>query len=274
MCDSAQTVPAPGLYVIATPIGNLGDLSPRAAELLETMELLACEDTRTTRRLLPGMGGPRLVSLTEHNTEARIPGLLEAARTAPVGIVSEAGTPAIADPGARVVAAAHDAGIPVYSVPGPAAFVASLAVSGFDTGDVHFLGFLPRKGGAAGDRLRDAAHTAATLVVYESPNRLAATLDLVAAALNDPLVLVSREISKVHEEHRRGRASELAKHYREARGECVIVIESPTPESAALDDVRAYMAEMRRAGARRSQAAAEAARRFGCTRDTAYGLWE
>lgn len=275
MCDRAQNAPAPGLYVIATPIGNLGDLSPRAAFAIANVDVLACEDTRTTRRLLQaGDPGPRLVSLTEHNTEARIPQLLEAAKTGAVGIVSEAGTPAIADPGSRVVAAAHDAGLPVFSLPGPSAVMAAVAASGFDGSDVHFLGFLPRKAGAAGTRLRAAAATAATLVALESPNRLSDTLMVVAESLHDPVVVVSREISKVHEEHVRGSATELAERYLTARGECVIVIQSPPAAPSDADAIGEYMAEMRRAGAKRSQAAVEAARRFRCTRDEAYSLWE
>jgi 16S rRNA (cytidine1402-2'-O)-methyltransferase len=264
----------PGLYVIATPIGNLGDLSPRAAFLLANVDVLACEDTRTTRRLLKEGRAPRLVSLTEHNTSERIPELLAAARDRAVGIVSEAGTPAIADPGARVVAAAHEDGIPVISVPGPSAVVTAVAASGFDGSDVHFLGFLPRKRGPAAERLVEAASTASTLVVFESPKRLAETLNIIAVSLANPLVLVSREISKIHEEHVRGRASTLAERFASTRGECVIVIESPPRTATADADIAHYMAEMRRAGAKRSQAAAEAARRFGCTRDEAYGLWE
>jgi 16S rRNA (cytidine1402-2'-O)-methyltransferase len=274
MCDSERTNPSPGIYVIATPIGNLGDLSPRAAFVLANVAVLACEDTRTTRRLLGGNRLPRLVSLTEHNTEQRIPVLLAAAREQAVGLASDAGTPAIADPGSRVVAAAHEAGIPVYSVPGPSAVVAAVAASGFDGSDVHFLGFLPRKPSALRDRLRRAATTAATLVAFESPNRLSETLQVVAATLADPPVLVSREISKLHEEHVRGRASELVERFEHARGECVLVIQSPPPDTAGVDAIAAYLGEMRRAGARRSQAAAEAARRFGCTRDEAYALWE
>ncbi len=165
-------------------------------------------------------------------------------------------------------------GIPVISVPGPSAVVTAVAASGFDGSDVHFLGFLPRKPGPAAQRLVAAAATAATLVVFESPNRLAETLNVIASALDNPLVLVSREISKVHEEHTRGLASVLVERYASARGECVIVIQSPPAKAAADTDVAAYMAEMRRAGAKRSQAAAEAARRFGCTRDEAYALWD
>lgn len=275
MCDSPQSAPGAGLYIIPTPIGNLGDLSPRARGLLATMAVLACEDTRTTRRLLPAEGpGPRLISLTEHNSDERVPGLVEAARTTPVGLVSEAGTPTLSDPGARLVAAAHDAGVPVTSVPGPSAFAAAVAASGFDGSDVHFLGFLPRKEGAATRRLQNAVGTAATLVIYESPRRLGRTLEVIAAALDDPRVVVSREISKIYEEHVRGRASELAARFASARGECVIVVESPPKDTADLADVAAYMQEMQRAGARRPQAAAEAARRFGCTREEAYALWE
>jgi 16S rRNA (cytidine1402-2'-O)-methyltransferase len=274
MCDSSQTALAPGLYLVATPIGNLGDLSGRALATLTQAALVASEDTRTVRRLFPqGVRIPPLVSLTEHNTGQRIPMLLSSARDSVVAIVSEAGMPGIADPGARVVDAAHEAAIPIRVIPGPSAVVAAVAASGFDASDFAFLGFVPRRAAALAERLRSAAREARTLVLFESPRRLSATLSVVASALDDPRCSVSREISKIHEEHVRGRASELAERYREARGECVVVVESPPLADVSETDLAAYMAEMRRAGARRSAAAVEAARRFGCPRDSAYALW-
>src|SRR5690606_23836831 len=135
--------------------GNLADLSPRARDLLAAAFLIASEDTRTTTRLLAkAEKRPRLISLTEHNTEERIPSLLETAEHSIVALVSEAGMPSIADPGARVVAAAHRAGVPVFVVPGPSALAAAIAASGFDGSDVHFLGFLPKKRPARVGRLR------------------------------------------------------------------------------------------------------------------------
>ena len=265
--------PAPGLYVVATPIGNLGDLSPRAREVLAAAAIVAAEDTRTSGRILDlAESSARRVSLTEHNVAQRVPELLEAAREAPVALVSDAGTPVIADPGARLVAAAHEAGIHVFAVPGPSALAAAVSVSGFDGSDVHFLGFLPRQRGARLGRLRAAMLGAAVVAFFESPNRLGATLRELAE-LGDPIVAVCRELTKLHEQVVRGPASELADRFATTRGECTVVVQSLVRPDASEEDVRAYMAEMHRAGARRSAAAAEAARRFGIERQRAYGLW-
>lgn len=267
----------PGLYVVATPIGNLGDLSPRAGEILTEAQIVAAEDTRTSATILRRAGSSaRLLSLTEHNVEERIPALLEVARTAVVALVSDAGTPVVADPGARLVEAAHDAGIPVLAIPGPSALTAAISASGFSGMDVHFLGFLPRPKGERLARLQASAASARVLVFFESPNRLAATLREIAERLRDPLVSVSRELTKVHEETVRGRASELAGRFEVTRGECTVAV--LVPETAASpatdDDVVAFLAGLKRAEARRSAAAAEAARAYGIDRHRAYELWE
>ena len=266
---------APGLYVVATPIGNLGDLSERAAAVLRAATLIAAEDTRVLRTLATRVEtSATALSLTEHNVEARIPRLLEAAREGVVALTSDAGTPLIADPGARAVEAAHDAGIPVFAVPGPSALAAAVSVAGFRGSDVHFLGFLPRAQGERRRRLAEAASTAETLVFFESPRRLGAALEAVAEALDDPAVVVCRELTKVHEEAVRGAASALAKRFRETRGECTVVVDA-SGWAAGSDEreLRAYLAEMREAGARRSAAAALAARRFGVPRAEAYDAW-
>ena len=266
---------APGLYVVATPIGNLGDLSERAAAVLRAASLIAAEDTRVLRTL-----GTRVetsataLSLTEHNVEARIPRLLESAREGVVALTSDAGTPLIADPGARAVEAAHDAGVPVFAAPGPSALAAAVSVAGFGGSDVHFLGFLPRGQGERLRRLTEAASTAETLVFFESPRRLAAALEAVAEALDDPAVVVCRELTKVHEEAVRGTASGLAERFRETRGECTVVVDVRGWAAGSDErELRAYLAEMRDAGARRSTAASAAARRFGVSRAEAYDAW-
>lgn len=264
----------PGLYVVATPIGNLQDLSPRAREVLAAASVVAAEDTRTSARILEiAESHARTVSLTEHNVAARAPELIEAAKDAPVALVSEAGTPVVADPGARLVAAAHEAGVPVFAVPGPSALVAALSVSGFEGSDVHFLGFLPRQRAERIRRLRDAAANARVLVFFESPNRVSATLTELASDLDDPLVALCRELTKVHEEVLRGRASEVVQRLKMLRGEFTVVVQSPPPKATSEEEVRTYLAEMHRAGARRSAAAAEAARRFHIDRQQAYALW-
>jgi len=266
---------APGLYIVATPIGNLGDLSERATAVLRAATLIAAEDTRVLRTLSERAGSNATpLSLTEHNVEARIPRLLEAAREGVVALTSDAGTPVIADPGGRAVEAAHEAGIPVFAVAGPSALAAAVSVSGFAGSDVHFLGFLPRASGERQRRLQAAADSAQTLVFFESPRRLAAALGDVAGALDDPPVAVCRELTKLHEETVRGRASELAERFRETRGECTVVVDV-RGWAAAGDEraLRAYLAEMREAGARRSAAASAAARRFGVARAEAYEAW-
>ena len=168
---------SPGLYVVATPIGNLDDLSKRALATLGGAAIVAAEDTRVSGKLVKLAGGsPRMVSLTEHNVQQRAPELIESAKHSAVALVSDAGTPVVSDPGARLVDAALDAGVPVYTVPGPSALAAAISLSGFTGDDVHFLGFLPRQRGERRARLEAAASTASVLVYFESPTRLAASL--------------------------------------------------------------------------------------------------
>ena len=268
----------PGLYVVATPIGNLGDLSERALAVLREAAVVAAEDTRTSRILVQRAGSSaRMVSLTEHNVGQRTPELLQAAKEAVVALVSDAGTPLIADPGGRLIEAAHDAEVLVVAVPGPSALAAALSVSGFDGSDAHFLGFLPKATGERVTRLREAADSAATLVFFESPGRLGKALRDVAEALGDPDVVVCRELTKMHEEVARGRASELSERFAQARGECTVVVRSPARSGRAeADGVSAeeLMAAMQRAGARRSSAAAETARITGRPRDELYAMWD
>ncbi len=278
MTDSLRidTLPA-GIYVLGTPIGNLGDLSPRVLNALLAADIIAAEDTRVTKRLLgTHSANGTFVSLTEHNVEERSPGLVQSARKGVVALVSDAGTPSVSDPGARLIEAAHDAGVAVRAIPGPSALSATLSVAGFDGSDAHFLGFLPRKSGDRLRRLTSAATSAKTLVFFESPNRLSASLLDVAEALDDPQVVVCRELTKVYEEVRRGRASELAERFSNARGECTVAVEVPADfdSQVSLAEVDEYLAEMNRAGAQRSKAAAEAAKRFGIPRAQAYELWE
>lgn len=266
----------PGLYVVATPIGNLGDISPRGLSVLAQASVVAAEDTRVSRKLLTLAGSAaRMISLNEHNVVERSTALLEAAREGVVALVSDAGTPAISDPGARLVEAAHAAGVPVFGVPGPSALATALSVAGFGETPVAFLGFLPRPAGERASALQSAAVGARVLVFFESPGRLAKTLGELAALFGDPETVVCRELTKLHEEVVRGPASALAARFDGARGEVTVVVRIPpqvaTDDSAGLTQ---YLAEMRRAGARRPAAAAEAARRFGVPRNRAYDAWD
>ena len=262
----------PGLYVVATPIGNMGDLSPRASETLRAAAIVAAEDTRTSRMLVRGADSEaKLVSLTEHNVTQRTPELLEAAREGVVALVSDAGTPAVADPGARLVAAAHEAEIAVFAVPGPSALAAAISVAGFDTPPYVFLGFLPRPRAERQRTLANAVPNGGVVVFFEAPGRLSATLAELVDLFDDPATVVCRELTKLHEEVVRDRASVLSERFASARGECTVVVQVPPPSGSS--EAAPLMAAMKRAGARQSAAAAEVARLTGLTREQAYGLW-
>lgn len=226
MSDAAEGV----LVLVATPIGNLGDLSPRAVEVLQEADLVCCEDTRRTRVLLSAAGipaGDRLRSLHAHNETSRIPEVLAAASNGrTVAVVTDAGTPAISDPGARLVAAAVEAGVRVSVVPGPTAVVAALVVSGLPTDRFCVEGFLPRSGSARRHRLDALVTDPRTTVALESPRRLASTLADLAARAPGRQIAVCRELTKLHEEVWRGSASDAAEEFarRAVRGEVVVVV--------------------------------------------------
>jgi len=235
------SVPQAGLVLVSTPIGNLGDMTSRAIVALQGAELVLCEDTRTTQRLLSALGiQARLEALHEHNEEARIPGLLDRLRRgARIALVSDAGTPLVSDPGFRLVRAAIAAGLAVTAVPGPNAAVTALTLSGLPPHPFLFLGFPPPREAArrtAFGRLRAAeqAGLAATLIWHEAPHRLAAMLADAALAFGDRPAAVARELTKRFEEVRRGGLAGLAEHYaaHEARGEITVLV-GPAPEEAA-----------------------------------------
>jgi 16S rRNA (cytidine1402-2'-O)-methyltransferase len=224
------------LVLVSTPIGNLGDLSPRAVEVLAHADLVCCEDTRRTRALLThcAITGRRLLSLHARNETARLPevlGHLAAGRT--VALVSDAGTPTVSDPGARLVAAAVAAGAEVTAVPGPSAAVTALVVSGLPTARFCFEGFLARRGSDRRRRLEAVAAEERTVLIHEAPGRLAATLaDLLSVCGPDRGVVVARELTKLHEEVWRGNLARAAEEFaaREVRGEVVVVLAGAEPE--------------------------------------------
>ena len=229
--------PAPGLYVVATPIGNLNDITLRALTMLRGADVIACEDTRVTARLAArhGIAAPRL-PYHEHNAEHMRPKLLARLKAGEVvALVSDAGTPLVSDPGFKLVRAALAEGIPVTTLPGPSAPLAALVLSGLPSDRFLFAGFLPVKQGARRRALQDLAAVPATLLFFETAPRLAASLDDMAAVLGDRPAAVARELTKLHEEVRRGGLAALADHYREAgppRGEVVVVV-APPPEAPA-----------------------------------------
>lgn len=227
------------LVLISTPIGNLGDLSARAASTFAGADLICCEDTRRTRELLThaGVTGRTLVSLHAHNEASRVEQVLKRLKAGQtVAVVSDAGTPSISDPGARLVACAVTAGFEVSAVPGPNAALMALVISGLRTDRFCFEGFLPRRGSQRKHRLEDLSAEERTALLYEAPGRVGGTLaDLAAACGPDRAVVVAREMTKVHEEVWRGSLGEAAEAFatRPLRGEVVIVLEgaAATPEA-------------------------------------------
>lgn len=236
------------LVLVATPIGNLGDLAPRAAAMLAEADVIACEDTRRTRGLLSAAGitGKRLVAVHDANEAQRATQLVARVRAGEtVVLVSDAGTPAVSDPGQRVVAAAVAAHCNVVTVPGPSAAIAALVVSGLPTDRFVFEGFLPRKGRERARRLAELAAERRTSVFYEAPHRVAKTLvDMANAAGPDRRAALARELTKVHEEVWRATLGEAAAHLAtiEPRGEYVVVVEgAPAPDAADDTDIDAAL---------------------------------
>jgi 16S rRNA (cytidine1402-2'-O)-methyltransferase len=264
---------APGLYIVATPIGNLSDLSPRAAETLARADLIAVEDSRVTARLLHHIGVRRpMLPYHDHNADRVRPQLLERMRGEAVALVSDAGTPLISDPGYKLVREARAAGIPVVTLPGPCAAVAALTLAGLPTDRFLFLGFLPAKAGARAAAIAEVAAVRATLVLYESGPRLAAALAALAEGLGDREAAVARESSKRFEETVTGSLSELAGRYADAppKGEIVIVV-APPGEAGPVGEADLDEA-LREAMARLSpsRAAQEVATRLGVPKREAY----
>ncbi len=262
--------------LVATPVGNLGDLSPRARATLAGVALICCEDTRRTGRLLAhaGITGVRLAVCNEHTERARVPEVLEVLGAGgDVAVVTDAGTPGISDPGERLTAAVLDAGYAVTTVPGPAAFVAGLVVSGLPTGRFVFEGFLPRSGRARTERLAELATEPRTIVLYEAPHRIERTMvDLAQALGPQRRVTVARELTKLYETVVHGSLGDV--DLGTPRGEYVVVIAgAPAAAEAPTDDVvRAALREELATGASRRDAAAAVARRLGIPRRVAYDL--
>jgi 16S rRNA (cytidine1402-2'-O)-methyltransferase len=232
----------PGLHLVATPIGNLGDITLRALEVLAGVDVIACEDTRVTRKLIGRYG--ILTPLTpyhEHNAaEARPKLLARLADGQAIALVSDAGTPLISDPGYKLVRAACEAGHSVTAIPGPSSVLAALSVAGLPTDRFFFEGFLPAKQAARQKRVAELANIPSTLVLFESGSRLAATLSDLAAAFGKRPAAICRELTKLHEEVRRGDLETLARDYAagaESRGEFVVVVAPPAADDGILDNV-------------------------------------
>ncbi|WP_374943932.1 16S rRNA (cytidine(1402)-2'-O)-methyltransferase [Sphingomonas sp.] len=264
----------PGLYIVATPIGNLGDLSPRAADVLARADVIAVEDSRVTAGLLRHIGVKRpMTPYHDHNAEGVRPGLVARMATESVALVSDAGTPLISDPGYKLVRDARAAGHTVVTIPGPCAAVAALTLAGLPTDRFLYLGFLPPKEKARADAIAEVAGIRATLVLYESGPRLGACLAALAAGLGEREAAVTREITKRFEEAVTGTLSTLAARYADApppRGEIVVIVAPPgEAEPASEADGDAALAEaLTRLPA--SKAAGEVAKALGLDRKTLY----
>ncbi|MFN3725355.1 MAG: 16S rRNA (cytidine(1402)-2'-O)-methyltransferase [Allosphingosinicella sp.] len=263
----------PGLYIVATPIGNLSDLSPRAAMVLGAADVIAVEDTRVTARLLQHVGSSRpMTPYHDHNAERVRPGLVARMASEAVALVSDAGTPLISDPGYKLVRDARAAGVKVTTIPGPSAAIAALTLAGLPTDRFAFHGFLPAKAGARAAAIAEAGAFRGTLVFYESGPRLGTTLAALAEGLGARDAAVAREISKKFEETVTGTLSELATRYAELepKGEIVLVVGPPgEAPPAAEEDVEAALRDaLARLPA--AKAASEVAKRFGADRKALY----
>ncbi len=261
----------PGIYIVATPIGNLGDITLRAVDILRNCDAVACEDTRVTGKLLKHLGIHKpLVRYDDHASEQAGLALVERAQTEAIALVSDAGTPLISDPGYRLVRAAREDGVSITTLPGACAAIAGLTISGLPNDRFLFAGFLPVKEQARADRLGELASIDATLIFYESGPRLVKSLNVIAEVWPGREVAVARELTKLFEECRSGTATELAEHYtaNPPKGEIVLMVGPPVSGASDVDPdemLREALATMKA-----SQAAAQVAKATGLDRKALY----
>jgi len=266
----------PTLYVVATPIGNLEDISLRALRILRDANLIAAEDTRKTRRLLTAHNiRTPMTSYYEHNKLTKLEYILGSLEEGNVALVSEAGTPGMSDPGYELIAEASRRGIPVVPVPGPSAVVTAVTVSGLATDRFLYLGFLPRKAGSRQKLLESVADEPGTIVILEAPHRLTATLKAMLDVLGDRRIAVCRELTKVHEEVFRGSISRAIDHYKEPRGEFTLVLEGNTETNKPLlaEDTEKRLHKMRLSGVTAREAISRVASETGLSRKELYRAW-
>lgn len=263
------------LYIVATPIGNLEDITFRAVKVLREADLIACEDTRQTRKLLDRYGIARpLTSYHEHNELSRsqeLLGELQAGKN--IALVTDAGTPLISDPGYRLVAGARKLGIPVSPIPGPGAFLAALSASGLPTDSFAFLGFLPSKKGQRRKELEDWKKLPATLVFYEAPHRIAETLQDIAEVLGAREVVLARELTKVHEEFLRGTPAEILEALNKRqplKGEITLMVGKGQTAELGEQPLETAVQQLIEAGVPRMEALKTVARRRGLSKREVY----
>lgn len=267
------------LHVVSTPIGNLEDMTFRAVRVLKEAHLIACEDTRESRKLLAHFGiETRAVSYHEHNEAARAEELVERMVAGEsIAIISDAGTPLVSDPGYRIVRLALDRGVPVVPIPGASALLSALAASGLPTDAFHFAGFLPPKQTQRRKALEAMRHQEATVIFYESPHRIVEALADIDAVLGGRPVVVARELTKLHEEFLRGTAAELAGELgkrQSIRGEFTVLIGKGTELAPPEQTLEAHVEQLMNAGVPRMDAIKEAAKARGLSKREAYSLLE
>lgn len=270
------------LYIVSTPIGNLADISLRALDTLRSVSLIVAEDTRHTRKLLSHYDiHCRLLSYSEHSAPERLSQIVRATENGDVALVTDAGTPGVSDPGREVVNATAAAGVPVTAVPGPSAVLTALVLSGLPADGFLFLGFLPRRAGERRERLRAIRALPFTLVLYEAPHRLLATLEALYAELGDRPLAVARELTKLYEEVRRSTIGAEVQHWRDQspRGEFTLVVggnESGEPAEAAGEEAVDPLARVQalvEGGSPPSAAIRQVAAETGTSRKALYSRW-
>lgn len=262
------------LYIVGTPIGNLSDLSPRAAEVFENVDFIAAEDTRVTLKLLNSLGIKKpLVSYYEHNEAARSSEIVDRLKNGEIcALVSDAGMPLISDPGGEIVALCEKENVPVRVVPGPCALIAALALSGIDTGRFSFEGFLSVNAKRRREHLEEVKDDRRTLVFYEAPHKLCKTLADMLSFFGDRRISLSRELTKLHEETLRMTLSEAIEYYGQIppKGEFVIVVEGAGEKKREVEDPENVMKELLAQGLSKTEAAKETAKRTGISKSEAY----
>ena len=266
----------PSLYIVATPIGNLEDISLRALRVLQEVGLIAAEDTRKTRHLLSAYQIKKpLTSYHEHNKKAKLAYILTCLQEKDVALVSDAGMPGISDPGYELIVAAIERGIPVVPVPGPSVVLTALSVSGLPSHQFLYLGFLPRRKGERRRLLEAVASEPRTIVAFESPHRLPATLRDLEELLGNRRVALCRELTKVHEEVFRGTVRAAIEHFQEPRGEFTLVIEGKgkTEQDTSAKEVEEQLRRLKKGGASAKEAVARVVESTGLPKREIYKAW-
>jgi len=264
------------LYIVATPIGNLEDISLRAIRLLSEVGLIAAEDTRTTRHLLTAYGiKTPLTSYHEHNKLTKLSHLLAYLESGDLALVSEAGTPGISDPGHELIAAAIQRGIPVIPIPGPSVVITALIASGLPTNEFIYLGFLPRRKTERRSILKSISNQRCTIIAFEAPHRLVSALNDLMEVLGDRQIVVCRELTKLHEEIFRGPVSQAIEHFPKPRGEITLVIQGHTKgyKPEADDSLEEKLRRLRQQGISAKEAVPQVAKTTGRPKKEVYRVW-